>query len=123
MPIDFYRWMHLTSGLLLFLAMGGVAVRGLVHEHEGPLGKPLRRRLGITHGVALALLLISGFGLLAKLGMGFPGWVLGKLGLWAVFFGLFVAALRKPRFGKLLWWGMIILGTTAVYLAVYKPFL
>lgn len=123
MPIDFYRWIHAVSGLVLFLAMGGMVVRGLVHEHEGPLGKPLRRRLGITHGVALALLLISGFGLLAKLGMGFPVWVLVKLGLWVVFLGLLLAAFRRPQFGKALWWVAVVLGATAVYLAVYKPFL
>jgi hypothetical protein len=41
-----------------------------------------RKKVMIITGIASLLMLISGFGLLAKLHLGFPGWIIVKLVCW-----------------------------------------
>lgn len=82
---------------------------------------PWRKRLGIVHGVALFLVLLGGFGMLARLGVGFPGWITAKLVVWVVAGGLI--ALRKSATSAA--WGVVLVPLLAVlagWLAYTKPF-
>lgn len=83
-------------------------------------------RIGI--GVASLLILVSGMGLLARMGVGhggvFPGWVWGKMGIWLLVSAFVpIAAKRFSEKGKK--WtlvGLIIAAFVAATLAINKPF-
>ena len=118
MPVTVYKVIHLTGVLMVFLSMGGLIFRSQLGEE----GNRLKRLGGITNGVGMLLALVGGFGLLAKLSIGFPGWVIAKLGIWIIFGGLIAVANRKPELSYTVWFAVIFLGATAAYLAGAKPF-
>ncbi len=113
-----YKVLHITGVLLAFATLGGATLRALAGT---PDDAPGRKLAGITHGVALLLILISGFGLIAKLGYGFPLWVWLKLGIWVVI-GAAVAFIRRmPARAVAFWWALPLLGAMAACVAIYKP--
>ncbi len=118
MDANFYKLMHLFGVLMVFLAFGGLIGRSLL----GVDGVRLKKLAGITSGIGLILILIGGFGMLGKFGYGFPGWAIVKLVIWIAFGGLIAAANRKPALALPLWWGVLVLGLIASYLALWKPF-
>ena len=69
------------------------------------------------------VMLISGFGLLAKLGYlsDLPTWSIIKMGLWLAIGGSIVFAKRRPAWGAGLIAFWIAAGGLAAYLCVYKP--
>ena len=82
-----------------------------------------RKLVMITHGVGMLMVLVAGFGLLAKLGTSQgTGWVIGKLVLWLSLGAVIVVLNRRPQWARSMWYLIPILGGLAVYLAVYKPF-
>ena len=81
-----------------------------------------KKEISMGHGIGLVIILIAGFGALAKLGAGFPVWAMIKTILWLVFGGILVVIKRNPGIGKTLWYVQIVLGAVATYLAIYKPF-
>ena len=70
------------------------------------------------------LILLAGFGLLAKLRMfgSIPGWVIVKLGIWSLLGVAAVPLRRKPEWRPWLWPALPVLGGVAAWLAVTKPF-
>ena len=82
-----------------------------------------RGSLAALHGLGLAILLISGFGMLARLGIlkDLPGWAYGKLAIWLVLGASVALAKRKATWGNKLLTAWIALGTLAAYLCIYKP--
>jgi len=118
MTVEIYRLIHLAGVLMVFLAFGGLIGRSLL----GVDGVKLKKLAGITSGVGLILVLLGGFGLLAKLKYGFPGWAIVKLVIWIAFGGLIAVANRKPALAKGLWWGVLVLGLIAVSMVLWKPF-
>lgn len=123
-PYEFYKVMHLVGILLLFTSLGGVAMlalRGGSDEEK----KPLKKMLMIAHGFAMVIILVAGFGLMARLGMmgsGWPGWVFGKLAVWVVLGGAAALIAKKPAMGKSWYVLLPVLGGIAAWLAVFKPF-
>lgn len=121
-PYPVYKIIHLVGVLMVFLAIGAVALsalQGLGKSYQG------RKMILITHGIGLFLSLLGGFGLLARLGMahdGLPGWIHAKLVIWFFFGALTWILLRRPQWTHALWAVVIILGGTAAYLAGSKPF-
>ena len=114
-----YKVLHIFGILLMFIALGGATARAL--SGAGKDG-PGRKLAGITHGIALLVILVSGFGLLAKLGLGFPLWVWIKIVIWLLL-GAAVALVRRlPQHATLFWFAIPLLGAFAAYLALYKPF-
>ena len=89
MSPEFYKVIHLIGLICLFTGIGGFLTYGFDHA-------PRVKMVGILHGVGLLLLLISGFGMTAKLGIGFPVWVILKLVLWLVL-GALLAFAKKGR--------------------------
>lgn len=117
MSYFFYKILHLFAVLLLFTSLGTLAAAG-----SG--GERLRRLAGIAHGIALAVILVAGFGLLARLGLfgSIPGWAWFKIGLW-LFLGLVVLPLRRrPEWAVRLWPLIPVAGGLAAWLAIAKPF-
>lgn len=94
MGILFYKWLHLIGIATLFFALGSslqAARLGTVKENN-----PWHKSNSLLHGVALLLLIVSGFGMLAKLSIHwpFPGWIFAKLFIWA-FMGYAIAFYKK----------------------------
>ncbi|MEZ4701338.1 MAG: hypothetical protein R2834_13460 [Rhodothermales bacterium] len=117
-----YKLVHLLGIMMLFVAVGGA----FVHSFNGGLKSENRWRsvIAISHGVGLTLILLGGFGMLARLNIAWPwpGWVFVKLGIWVVFGGITAVIQKMGRGGSWLWYVILLLGFTAAYLALYKPF-
>lgn len=116
-----YRLIHLLGIFLLFLGLGGLTIRALAGADD----RRTRRLAAITHGVGLVLILVGGFGLLARLGVGhgsgWPHWVYGKLIIWLLM-GAAIVVIRKLGGKSLILWLILpLLGLLAAYMAIYKP--
>jgi hypothetical protein len=121
MSLEFYKILHLLGLMTLFFSFGGALILGYA-------GVPFQGRsktmIMMLHGIALLLILITGFGMAAKMGYmsHLPGWIQGKLAIWVLLAGGIVLVKRKGSIG----WPLVILilglGTTAAILAVTKPF-
>lgn len=120
MSYQFYKIIHVLGIMLVFLAFGGLAVVGL--SSDASRLKPARTLLASFHGVGMLLLLVAGFGLIAKLGGGFPGWMIAKVVIWLVLGASVVVFRKKPDAGKPMLIVLPILGLIAAGLALYKPF-
>ena len=116
-----YKVLHYFGIMLLFVAFGARISHALAGGEKG--AHPTHRLVAISHGVALTIIFVAGFGMHAKLGVdGFPGWFLAKVALWLVIGGLFVLPYRSEASGKPLWFALPILGALAGWLALTKPF-
>jgi len=91
-----------------------------MHRQIGEGDRP--KLLSIFHGVGLVLLLVAGFGMLARLGImwPWPGWVIVKVVLFAILGGF--PALSRRFDAGLGWWIAIILILLAAWTGVMKPF-
>ena len=86
---------------------------------------PYRRAFGIAHGVGSFLVLLGGFGMLARLGIvqgGLPLWVFAKLAIWVALSGAIAFVYRGPGIARALLFGTPILAVIAAAIALYKPF-
>ncbi|HUF14094.1 MAG TPA: hypothetical protein VMN78_13400 [Longimicrobiales bacterium] len=129
-----YRLLHFFGIFLLLTALGGAVMRAMLGGTRTAAATPggdgadeaaakrLRRLIGISHGVALFLILLGGFGMLARLDIGMPGWIIGKLGIWLVLGGLLAAANRMAGRARVLWFAIPVLGLLAAWLAYTRPF-
>ena len=113
MSIQLYQVVHLFSVIIL---------TGMVF---GALAAPrpeLRRRTMMWSGILALLALVSGFGLLARLGYGFAGWVIVKVACWLGLTVLASLAYRQPGQGRALMLLTLIAVFLAVSMVVMKPF-
>jgi len=121
MSHSFYLIIHLAGLAITVQALTALA---FVNESTESNESPRRRLLSVAHGTGLFLLLLGGFGMLARLGTAFPwpGWVWLKLGIWVIL-GAAVALIKRRQFDAATWFYAI---TAAVLLAasmgVLKPF-
>ncbi len=115
MSPSLYKVLHILGVLLAFGALGGMILQAMNGSREKS------KLAGITHGIALLLILISGFGMLAKLSYGFPIWVILKIVIWLLIGGSIALIRRMPQHATIFWWAMPLLGAFAAYLAIYKP--
>lgn len=109
-----YKVIHLAGVIGLFTSFGAI----LAGTHE-----KCRKAATIMHGVSLLLLLVAGFGLLAKLYQNqFHGWVIAKLVIWLLLGAAPVLAGRKLLPAGATLFGVLLLGVAAAYLGIMKPF-
>jgi len=113
MSYEFYKWVHLLAIFALFLACGGMVAS---NQSKTRWTAPL-------HGSALLFVLISGFGLISRLGLqqSMPTWVIGKLFIWLLFGGFMAVVKRKWLPQTALLPLLVLLGGGAAYLALWKP--
>ncbi len=84
-------------------------------------GDKNRRTFAIVQGVGLVIILVSGFGMLAKMHLGFPHFAIVKIVVWVVI-GMLPLVLRKlnvPLLGSIL--VLLALIGLAAWLGVMKP--
>ncbi|OUR99861.1 hypothetical protein A9Q84_02200 [Halobacteriovorax marinus] len=116
MSYEFYKFLHIA--FIIIVAAG----LGVAYHSTQP------KYFKILTGISSLLILVTGMGLLARIGVshgdGFPGWVIVKMCLWLVL------AVAGPVLAKRLpdsikpkaFWGIATVLFVAVYMAVNKPF-
>lgn len=120
---NFYEILHIVGIALMFVAIGGVAVHA---ANGGKKGESATRKLvSIGHGIGALLVLVGGFGMLARMGMqhgaGFPAWLWVKIAIWLVLSAVVLIPYRKPALARPFFVLLPLLAGVAVYMAVYKP--
>lgn len=116
-----FKVLHLLGVFLLFAALGAAVLRAFA-AGQAPSRDRAGRLAGVTHGLALVILLLTGFAILGVNKWGMQGWVWAKLAVWLLM-GAFVVLIRRaPTAAGWLWWLLPALGLVAAYLAIYKPF-
>lgn len=121
MSFETYKIIHLGGLLLLFFGLSGAVTLKMA---GAPFTGPAKKMAFMTHGIGLLLMLLGGFGMLARLGImgNLPGWVYGKLVIWLTLGGAITLAKRKGQIGWPLMVLFVGLGVTAAWLAIMKPF-
>jgi hypothetical protein len=119
-----YKLVHLFSIFLLMALIGGTSL----HAANGgsKADNSAQRLVSSLHGLALLLILLTGFGMLARLGIQhnwiFPGWVWGKLIIWLAIGATAMLPYRKPQLAKLFLLLVPLLAAVAAGFALFKPF-
>jgi hypothetical protein len=118
-----YRLIHFVGLTFVLAALGGVAH----HAASGGTRASSRGRVLIAtfHGMGLFLILLGGFGQLARMGIGhggLPGWVWGKLVIWLLFGGVIALSYRRPQWALGLFAAVPVLASVAAWMAIFKPF-
>lgn len=121
---NIYKVIHIFGIALAFTAVGGLNVAVLNGATKA--SNAARKLISALHGTALFLLLLGGFGMLARLGLiqghSFPGWLWAKIVIWLLLGGLVAIPYRKPELAKPLFVITPVLAAIAAWLAIYKPF-
>lgn len=115
-----YKIVHLAAVAALLGALGGAAVHAanaLPRE-----ANVLRRTVGAFHGASLLVILVAGFGMLARLDAGLPGWAIAKLVVWFAMGALSALPYRSPRLARVTLWSLPVLVGLAAWLTIAKPF-
>ena len=117
-----YQILHILGIVLVFMSVGALclhAMNGGTRDSNGARGL-----VAATHGIGLLLMLVAGFGMLARLGLmsaGMPGWVWIKVVIWLVLAGSILVPYRKPEWSRALWFTLPLLAIAATYSVVYRP--
>lgn len=122
MDASVYKLVHILGVIMIFLSLGGqinYAINGGAKDQN-----TWRKAAGITHGIGMLLVLLGGFGMLARLGIHWPwpGWIIGKIIIWLILGALVSVVNRKPDAGRGMWYVVLILGLLATYFVTMKPF-
>lgn len=124
MTYEFYKVLHFCALILTFTSLiGSFSLRYFVTS-ETDLTKNMTKKFSMGHGIGLTLVLISGFGLAARLGYlsDLPGWIYGKIALWLIAGGM-VALVKRKKLSALITYLIIIsLPMIGSILAVNKLF-
>ena len=119
-PYAAYKVLHIAGVFFLLFSLASYIV---LSQNSLEKGKKLA---SIFHGISLFIVLLGGFGLLARLGItgsDWPAWVWMKLIVW-ILLGLSLYIIKKiPSISHVMWFVIPILAIISVYLAVYKPLL
>lgn len=120
MDYQVYRYLHVAGIFALYLALGGLflhALNGGTKETNAN-----RKSVAIMHGVAMFIVLLGGFGMLARIGMSTSEpWVLMKVGVWLVMGGMIAVPYRLPALARPLWLMLPLVGVLAAWIAFAKP--
>jgi hypothetical protein len=105
-----YKIIHLVGISILALGVGGMMAGG-----------EKRKTFAMLQGIGLLVMLVSGFGLLAKLGLGYPHFAIVKTVLWLII-GMLPVLFRKLKtpLPACILISLVLVGIMA-YLGVVKP--
>jgi len=108
----FYNILHVVS----ILVLTGYTFYAFAAPNE------TRKRVMMITGIASLLALIAGFGLQAKLQVGFPGWLIVKLVCWLGLSALAGIGYRRRAAAGTLAIVAVVLVVVAVLMVYLKPF-
>jgi hypothetical protein len=112
-----YKVVHVIA--ILALVAGLVALLVLP---AGTHGRHRRIAHAVT-GMAALLALVSGFGLHARLGGVWQGWLVTKIAVWLTLLGILVSFRRGPAASAAAPWLLVLpAAAVAIFMAIYKPF-
>lgn len=123
LPYTLYKVVHIVGLVLVMSTLGGLAV----HAMAGGTRKtnPARGMIGALNGIGFLLILVGGFGMLARLGVmhgaGFPGWLWAKIAIWGALVVAMILPYRIPALARPMLVALPVLGGLAAYMAIYKP--
>lgn len=87
MDPDIYKVIHLGGIIILFGALGAGVYTASSKDNK---------LAGILHGISLVLILVSGFGLVAKIWDNqFTWWVIAKIVIWLLLGGSYTLAKKR----------------------------
>ena len=113
-----YKFFHVVS--IVALVAGLVA---LLLLPVAPDDRWRRRLAHVVMGVAAVFALVSGFGLHARLGGIWQGWVVTKIVVWVALLVILVRFRKGPAASPATAWLLALPATAlAVFMAVFKPF-
>lgn len=117
MSYEFYKILHFSGLILTFTSLSGY-IFYLVQNKANEK----RKFFSIVHGLGLLILLVSGFGLAARLGymQQLPNWIYIKLAIWVVIGGALVIIKRQILSPVIIYSAVVILGMLAAITAVTK---
>lgn len=124
MSYQTYKVLHVLGIILTFMALSGIylyVMGGKSHKEN-----PHRKLLAALHGMGLFIILLGGFGMMARLnfdhGAPWPNWIRAKFALWFLLGGLLMVPIRLPALTKPIYFALPLIGTAVAYIAVFKPF-
>lgn len=129
MSLQVYQILHMGGFACLFLALGGMAVHAMsqvatptAEGAESPEPAPRPKVLAALHGIGLAILLVAGFGAMAKLGIKAPPlWIWAKIGIW-IFLGAAPVILKRlPHLAKGALFALPLIALAVAALAFLRP--
>lgn len=113
MSPELYRLLHVMGALMLFLGLGGILAS------EPGKGSKI---YGMLHGIGWLVMLVCGIGFAHKSQLGWPNWMIAKIGILVLLGALpFLTkrgVLPRPLAALL----VVGLGTAAYYLVQWRPF-
>jgi len=121
MSYNFYLFFHILGLIIVFASLGGVV--SPFWEGGNKENLKIRKPLSRFHGIALLIVFVSGFGLMARGGFSFTSsyWVYVKLLVWLTL-GAFPVLIYKKvipaKFGIV---ALTVIGTIAIYTVIFKP--
>lgn len=119
---EIYKFIHLIGLALLAFCLGAFCLQMLSGRSRDFTHRKL---LTIGHGVALTLMLVAGFGMMARLGIvgTWPKWIVIKVAVFLILGGIIAIMRRKPEWNK--WLGAVVIALigVAAYSAIFKPLL
>ncbi len=123
MPYGIYKLIHFLG---IFTLLGAL-VAAAMHVLRGGTRADdrYRRWLLSLHGVAAFLIVLGGFGMLARMGVlhgALPGWAVAKLVIWVVAAGLVALPYRGRALARVVLVTLPIVLLAAAATALYKPF-
>lgn len=119
MSYEFYKVLHVVGIILVFMTLGATvlhAANGGTREHN-----PSRKLVAALNGVGLLLIIVAGFGMLAKIqsmSAGIPAWLHPKLFIWLLIAAAPVLINRKPGTARLMWIVLPLLGAAAAWFGI-----
>ena len=121
MTYEIYKLLHILGLLLLLFGLFGMAV--VIWNGASPSPK-VKKYLMMSHGFGLALLMVAGFGMAARLGLmaQMPGWIYVKIFIWICLGGLATLIRKKPERASVWILSIFVLVAIAASMATLKPF-
>lgn len=123
MPYVTYKLIHFLGIFAIVVVLAATCMHTLRGGTRAD--NPYRRVFGAVHGIAAFLVLLGGFGMLARLGLlteGVPGWAYLKLLIWLVLGGALTLPYRNPNYSKALLIVVPLLALAGGAVALFKPF-
>ena len=121
---SFYKLVHILGICAVVMGLGGAFAASRVSAAQSGDQKPAstRKLIAITHGIGIFLVLLGGFGMLAKLQMHWPWpwWIVVKLLVWIALGAWITVSYRTASKGIAAWLVTLALVAIAGAVVLFK---